>query len=121
MRNTASKRAIDRVNITRGDKRNAKTPSLYAKNAAVKLSGNGKYPSPLDPHRDCYRLFTPEFGHVNNQQHKVKIRNYIKPRSYKLRRLPLTIHDQVYAEIDRLWKKVVIEKDQVSSGFFRLY
>lgn len=59
-------------------------------------------------------LFTPGLGVIDSQQHKMNMRNNVKPTSCKLRILPLTIQDRASSELNPLLKKGVIEKVQAS-------
>lgn len=59
-------------------------------------------------------MFEPGLGLVRNQVHKVKVRSNLHPTSFKLGRLPLSVRNQVSAELNRLLKEDVIEKIEAS-------
>lgn len=55
-------------------------------------------------------LFEPGLGKARNFKHRVKVKSDHVPVQQKLRRLPLSVKDQVSQELKRLEKEGVIEK-----------
>ncbi|XP_064479133.1 uncharacterized protein K02A2.6-like [Ornithodoros turicata] len=59
---------------------------------------------------DFAHLFDGTLGIAKNYVHKVKVRSEVKPVTGKLRRLPLTVREQVSDELRRLEEQDIIEK-----------
>ncbi|XP_064470027.1 uncharacterized protein K02A2.6-like [Ornithodoros turicata] len=59
---------------------------------------------------DFEHLFDGTLGIAKNYVHKVKVRSEVKPVTGKLRRLPLTVREQVSDELRRLEEQDIIEK-----------
>lgn len=102
--------------VERSDSRSTPVPQRHHDtqgniHTSIHIKDTSKLPPGFE---DFEHLFSPGLGLVRNHTHKVKLRHNVSPVQARLRRLPMTLRDQVSEEIFKLEREGVIERVDAS-------
>lgn len=102
--------------VERSDSRSTPVPQRHHDtqgniHTSIHIEDTSKLPSGFEHFE---HLFSPGLGLVRNHTHKVKLRHNVSPVQARLRRLPMTLRDQVSEEIFKLEREGVIERVDAS-------